>query len=84
VTLKKFDSQGDPAVAPGVARQMIQDKNIIGVVGPAFSGESIAANPIIDEAGIPLITPSATNPVLATGGKAGWHAVEGLPPRGRR
>ena len=71
VTFKKFDSQGDPAVAPGVARQMIQDKNIIGVVGPAFSGESIAANPIIDEAGVPLITASATNPVLATGGKAG-------------
>lgn len=71
VTIKKFDSQGDPAVAPGVARQLIQDKNIIGIVGPAFSGESVAADPIFDQAGIPLITPSATNPVLATGGKAG-------------
>ncbi|HEU0237752.1 MAG TPA: branched-chain amino acid ABC transporter substrate-binding protein [Micromonosporaceae bacterium] len=71
ITMKKFDSQGDPAVAPGVARQLIQDKKIIGIVGPAFSGESIAANPIFDQAGIPLITPSATNPVLASGGKAG-------------
>ena len=71
ITMAKFDSQGSPDVAPGVARQLIQDKKIIGIVGPAFSGESIAANPIFNEAGIPLITPSATNPVLATGGQAG-------------
>jgi branched-chain amino acid transport system substrate-binding protein len=71
VVIKKFDSQGSPDVAPGVARQLVQDKKIIGIVGPAFSGESVAANPIFDEAGIPLITPSATNPILATGGKAG-------------
>jgi branched-chain amino acid transport system substrate-binding protein len=71
VVIKKFDSQGSPDVAPGVARQLVQDKKIIGIVGPAFSGESVAADPIFDEAGIPLITPSATNPILATGGKAG-------------
>jgi branched-chain amino acid transport system substrate-binding protein len=71
ITMVKFDSQGDPAVAPGVARQLVQNKKIVGIVGPAFSGESIAANPIFNEAGIPLITPSATNPVLATGGQAG-------------
>jgi len=71
ITIAKFDSQGSPDVAPGVARQLIQDKKIIGIVGPAFSGESIAANPIFNEAGIPLITPSATNPVLASGGQAG-------------
>ena len=69
ITMAKFDSQGSPDVAPGVARQLIQDKKIIGIVGPAFSGESIAANPIFNEAGIPIITPSATNPVLATGGQ---------------
>ncbi|HEY7174890.1 MAG TPA: branched-chain amino acid ABC transporter substrate-binding protein, partial [Micromonosporaceae bacterium] len=71
ITMKKFDSQGDPAVAPGVARQLIQDKKILGIVGPAFSGESIAADPIFDQAGIPLITPSATNPTLSSGGQAG-------------
>jgi branched-chain amino acid transport system substrate-binding protein len=71
VKLEKFDSQGSPDVAPGVARQLVQNKNIIGIIGPAFSGESVAADPIFNEAGIPLITPSATNPVLATGGQAG-------------
>src|SRR5262245_48822787 len=74
IKMEKFDSQGDPAVAPGVARQLIQNKKIIGIIGPAFSGESIAADPIFDSAGIPLITPSATNPVLATGGQANGTA----------
>lgn len=70
VTIVKFDSQGDPAVAPGVARQLVQNTKILGIVGPAFSGESVAADPIFNDAGIPLITPSATNPVLSTGGTA--------------
>jgi branched-chain amino acid transport system substrate-binding protein len=71
VTLQKFDSQGDPTVAPGVARNLIANKKIIGIVGPAFSGESQVADPIFNTAGIPTITPSATNPALATGGTAG-------------
>src|SRR5512142_1083548 len=68
VTIKKFDSQGSADVAPGLARQLVTDKKILGIVGPAFSGESLAADPVFDEAGIPQITPSATNPVLATKG----------------
>jgi branched-chain amino acid transport system substrate-binding protein len=66
ITVKKFDSQGAPAVAPGVARSLVADKKIIGVVGPPFSGESQAADPIFDQAGIPTITPSATNIALST------------------
>ncbi|MBB5869140.1 branched-chain amino acid transport system substrate-binding protein [Allocatelliglobosispora scoriae] len=73
VTLKKFDSQGSPDVAPGLARQLVTDKKILGIVGPAFSGESEAANPIFQEAGIPLITPSATRTSLATKGWKVFH-----------
>lgn len=73
VVIKKFDSQGSPDVAPGLARQLVTDKKILGIVGPAFSGESLAADPIFDQAGIPLITPSATNPVLATKGWKVFH-----------
>jgi branched-chain amino acid transport system substrate-binding protein len=71
ITLEKFDSQGSPTVAPGQARKLVQNKKIIGIVGPAFSGESQVADPIFNDAGIPTITPSATNPPLATGGTVG-------------
>ncbi len=68
VTLANFDSQGDPTQAPGLAKNAIDDKAIVGIVGPAFSGESKAADPLFNEAGLVAITPSATNPALANNG----------------
>ncbi|MGH8905133.1 MAG: branched-chain amino acid ABC transporter substrate-binding protein [Egibacteraceae bacterium] len=66
VELVQLDSQGDPAQAPALAQQAVQSARIVAVVGPTFSGESNAADPIFDEAGLPTITPSATNPGLST------------------
>src|SRR5436305_4734738 len=37
--LKDFDTQGDPAQAPGQAAKYIADTQILAVVGPTFSGE---------------------------------------------
>jgi branched-chain amino acid transport system substrate-binding protein len=68
VTIADFDSQGDPTQAPGLAKKAIDDKTIVGIVGPAFSGESKAADPLFNEAGLVTITPSATNPALADNG----------------
>ena len=73
IGVKKFDSQGDPAVAPGLARQLVTDNKIIGVVGLPFSGESEAADPILDSAGIPAITPSATRVSLSSHGWKIFH-----------
>ncbi len=71
--LKEFDSQGDEKQAPGLARQLIQDKKIIGVIGPAFSGESVAADPIFNEAAVTTITPSATRPSLSANSWKVFH-----------
>jgi branched-chain amino acid transport system substrate-binding protein len=73
VELKEFDSQGDEKQAPGLARNLIQDKKILGVIGPAFSGESVAGDPIFNEAGVTTITPSATRPSLSTNGWKVFH-----------
>ena len=78
VAVKKFDSQGSPDQAPALAKQAIDDASVIGIVGPAFSGESKVADPLFDEAGLPIITPSATNPALAE------QRVEDLPPGARQ
>lgn len=68
VTLINFDSQGSPTQAPGLAKKAIDDKTIVGVVGPAFSGESKASGPAFNEAGLVTITPSATAIGLTTNG----------------
>lgn len=69
IVVEAYDSQGDPDQAPALADKAIADKCVLGIVGPAFSGESAAVNPKFDEAGLPIITPSATNPDLS---KNGW------------
>ena len=77
VQLVTFDSQGDPSVAPGLAQKAVTDKKLVGVVGPAFSGESKAANPIFDKAGLNIISASATNPGLSENGWKTFHRVLG-------
>ncbi|GIF21266.1 branched-chain amino acid transport system substrate-binding protein [Actinoplanes tereljensis] len=73
ITVAKFDSQGAAEVAPGVARNLVADKKILGIVGPPFSGESEAADPIFEAAGIPTITPSATRVSLSANGWKTFH-----------
>ena len=72
-----IDSQGSPDQAPALATEAAGNEAIIGVVGPAFSGESAAAGPIFAEAGLPTVTPSATNPTLAEEGWDTFHRALG-------
>jgi len=73
VLFKAFDSQGDPAQAPALAQKAIKDPCIVGIVGPAFSGESAVADPIFERVGLASLTPSATNPALSTNGWKTFH-----------
>ena len=74
VKLIKYDTQGDPTQATNQAKKALTDK-VVGIVGPAFSGESKTAVPILDEAGIPNVSPSATAVSLAQNGWKTWHRV---------
>ena len=77
VTLKKFDSEGKPEKASTVVPEVVQDEKIIGVVGPAFSGETKATGPTFEEAGLTIISASATNPKLSENGWKIFHRVLG-------
>ncbi len=77
VAFEQFDSQGSPDQAPSLATEAVGNDAIIGVVGPAFSGESAAAGPIFAEGGLPTISPSATNPALSENGWDTFHRALG-------
>ncbi len=77
VNVASFDSQGDAAQAPPLAKKAIDDKTVVGVVGPAFSGESKAADPAFNDAGLTAITPSATATALSTNGWKTFFRVLG-------
>ena len=60
--LLKEDDQHDPKQAPIVAQRFV-DAQVAGVIGHLNSGTTIPASSIYNAAGIPQISPSATNPV---------------------
>ena len=68
VKLVSVDDQGDPAVAGTVAPGIGKNKNILGVVGPAYSGATIASLPFYKAGGLVLISPSATRVSLTDSG----------------
>ncbi len=77
ITLTEFDSQGDPEKATPLAVKIAGDDSILGVVGPAFSGESDATGDAFNEAGLVTVSASATNPDLTTNGWTTFHRVLG-------
>jgi len=64
--LKDFDTQGDPAQAPGQAAKYEADNQVLAVIGPTFSGETKAVLPTLNDAGLVMVSPSATNVQLPT------------------
>ena len=65
--LDSQDDAADPKTAVTVAQKLVDD-GVAGVVGHANSGTSIPASKIYSDAGIPMITESATNPKLTAQG----------------
>jgi branched-chain amino acid transport system substrate-binding protein len=61
------DDQADPKLGPVVAQKLI-DAKVAGVAGHLNSGVSIPASAVYNQAGIPMISGSATNPKLTEQG----------------
>jgi len=56
------DDQGRPEQAKTVISKLINQDKVIAVLGEVASSNSLAAAPVAQEAKIPMITPSSTNP----------------------
>jgi branched-chain amino acid transport system substrate-binding protein len=61
------DDQADPKVGTTVAQKLV-DAKVHGVVGHLNSGVTIPASAVYNQAGIPMISGSATNPKLTEQG----------------
>lgn len=68
VEIVQFDTEGDPQKATQVAPNIVSDQSVIALLGPAFSGETKATGAIFNQAGLPFLTASATNPTLTENG----------------
>jgi branched-chain amino acid transport system substrate-binding protein len=61
------DSQLNSQVAATIARQMVANKKILGMVGFAGSNENLGGGSVLDAANLAYVSGSATKDTLATG-----------------
>jgi len=64
IELLSEDTQGSPEQGASVANKLAADPQVVAVDGHSFSGSTEVAIPIYGDAGIVMLSPSATNPEL--------------------
>ena len=65
------------AVAERIVSEATGDPQVLGVVGPTFSGDTAVLMPGFEAAGLGVVSGSATNPALADEGWDAFHRVVG-------
>lgn len=58
------DDQNSPQEAAAAATRLINQKNVVAIIGPLYSGTAVAAGQVAENAHVPLISPTATSPVV--------------------
>lgn len=62
------DSQGRPDEAASVVTKLITSNGVVALIGENSSNQSLAAAPIAQANGVPMISPSSTNPAVTEKG----------------
>ncbi len=73
--MEEADDQGSAEQGPTAAQKLIDDPDVIGVVGPVFSGATKASEPLYSQASLLSVSPSATNPQLTELGFVSFYRV---------
>lgn len=58
------DNKSDAGEAASAAKKLISQDNVVALVGPVTSKNCLSAGPIAQDAKIPMITPTGTNPAI--------------------
>lgn len=58
------DDKGSPEASAKIAGKLIQQYDVLAIIGAGASGNSLAAAPSAQSAKVPLIAPSSTNPAV--------------------
>lgn len=74
VELRTEDSQGNPNVAPKLARKVVEDEAVVACVCPYGSAETLASGAVFSSAGV-LMTAPATNETLDEQGLETWFGA---------
>ena len=83
VSVQTLDERCSGAGGRAAAEAVVADAAVVGVIGTLCSGAAVEASPILSAAGLSMISPANTSPLLTSdlAGNAGPHRHEGLLPR---
>ncbi len=68
------DTKSDKIEAANAVTLLVEKEKVVGILGEAISGNSMAGNPISEAAKIPSVSPTATNPLVTQGKKYAFRA----------
>jgi len=79
IKFKTSDDEASETKAVSAAQKLIDDKNVMAVIGPAFSGPTKAASPNYAEAKLATVSASATSPGLTDPANKFTSFLRGVP-----
>jgi branched-chain amino acid transport system substrate-binding protein len=68
IRVQTEDDGGQTSQVPSVVRKLIDQDNVLAILGEVASSNSLAAAPICQAAGVPMLSPSSTNPKVTQKG----------------
>ena len=74
------DDEGGAEGGAAVANKLVADPTFVALAGALFSGATAAGMPIYEEAGIPMLSPSATAAFLTQEGSAVFNRIPFTDP----
>ena len=75
LTLAAADNEGNPETAVSAAQRLINQEDVIAIIGPMFSSNAIPVADVAEKAGVPMISPTSTNPQTTAGKQYTFRAT---------
>ncbi len=69
VELILADTKSDKIESANAVSRLIEKDKVVAIIGEMISGDTMAGGPIAEKAKIPLVSPTATNPLVTQGKK---------------
>lgn len=67
IDVSLVDTKSDKIEAANAVTLLVEKEKVVGIIGEAISGNTMAGNPISEKAKIPSVSPTATNPLVNQG-----------------
>jgi branched-chain amino acid transport system substrate-binding protein len=75
IKLVMLDTRSDRIEAANAVSRLIEQDHVAAIIGEVISSDTLAGVPIAERAGIPNITPTATNPLVTQNRKYAFRAA---------